>query len=210
MIRLFGKIFSAPAVSTVGADFVSDTAAPSAHLVAQLEALNRSPYLQLADSGLGILSVFDDLKYDRADADLMSPAMRRFAVTQVQPLGFRQVSGSVLEQDGSGARIVIPKLHSLGASPFDITRYTPKRAADFYLLTPTQTVCRYIDCYPLEEALDRALGLVRKHPINLYRLMDYLERKPTHSAFRSVLGDIKKAQREAGESEPLCRRKALG
>jgi len=49
-----------------------------------------------------------------------------------------------------------------------------------------------------------------KHPINLLKLADYLEGKPKHRALREVLGHIKRQQRIAVESEPLCRRRSLG
>lgn len=175
-----------------------------------MEVLNRDPYLQVADGKLNLLSVFDDLKYDRADADMMSPAMRSHAIKKLGPLGFRQTSGTVLDNRDAGVRVLIPKFHALGASPFDITRYTPKRATDYYLLTPTQTACQLIDFYRIDEAVRRIKELVAKHPINLFRLMDYLDKSPTHDAFQDAIGHLRFVQREAVASEPLCRRRALG
>ncbi|MEM9967376.1 MAG: hypothetical protein AAF755_04660 [Pseudomonadota bacterium] len=175
-----------------------------------MQVLNRDPYLQIADKTLGLVSIFDDLKYDRADADMLSPAMRSHAMQKLAPLGFRQVSGTVLRHTETGVRVLIPKFHALGASPFDITRYTPKGTADFYLLTPTQTACRFIDSYTKNEAVQRIKTLVAKHPVNLYRLMDYLERQPVHEEFLSAIGHLKYVQRIAVESEPLNRRRALG
>ncbi len=37
------------------------------------EALNLGPYMCVADANLRVISIFDDLKYDRADVDMMSP-----------------------------------------------------------------------------------------------------------------------------------------
>ena len=210
MIRLISQFFSAPAVPAAGADLRLEDTDRHAQLLADMESLNTSPYLQLADQDLGLVSVFDDLKFDRADADMMTPAMRRFAFEKLSTVGFRQTSGTVLEHDETSARLLVPKSHALGASPFDIARYTPKRVQDFYLLTPTQTVCRFVDSYDLDEARDRSIALIQKHPINLYRLADYLERTPKHEAFRDVLGDLKYVQRVAVTSEPLRRRRALG
>ncbi|MEM8872401.1 MAG: hypothetical protein AAGB10_08805 [Pseudomonadota bacterium] len=168
------------------------------------------PYMMLADAALNIFAVFDDLKYDRADADMLSPAMRNHAIAKLKRLGFRQTSGSVLKNTTQDIHCYIPKPQVLGASPFDITRYTPKRTRDYYILTPTQTACQFIDRYVLDHAVEKIAALVRKQPINLYRLMDYLERKPTHREFMPALGHIKAVQREAVASEPLCRRRALG
>ncbi|MFC3613938.1 hypothetical protein ACFORG_09235 [Lutimaribacter marinistellae] len=167
------------------------------------------PYFLVADSALRLFSVFDDLRFDRADADMLSGPMRRHAVERLGRFGFRQVSGTVLEQAETGARAIMPKWHALGASPFDIARYTPRRAEDWYILTPTQTACQFIDAYPTDEAVDRIKALVVRQPINLLRIMDFLERRPEHDAFRAAIGHLKYVQREAVESEPLRRRRAL-
>ncbi|MEM6638252.1 MAG: hypothetical protein AAF667_20480 [Pseudomonadota bacterium] len=210
MIRRLREWISAPAAQAAGADAVLGDPAAADRLDQDLLALDRDPYLSVADRRLRVLSVFDDLRYDRADADMMSPAMRQHAIGKLSPLGFRQTSGTVLENPEADVRFLIPKFHALGASPFDITRYTPKRDRDYYVLTPTQTACRFIDSYRTQEAVDRIKTLVAKHPINLYRLMDYLERKPAHQDFLGAIGHLKLVQREAIEAEPLRRRRALG
>ena len=115
------------------------------------EALNLGPYMCVADSQLRLISIFDDLKYDRADIDMISPAMRNYAVTKLGQFGFKQTSGNVLQHEGTSIRCLIPKFHALGASPFDITRYTKRGNHDFFILTPTQTACQYIDFYALSE-----------------------------------------------------------
>ncbi|MEM8570615.1 MAG: hypothetical protein AAGG56_06850 [Pseudomonadota bacterium] len=167
------------------------------------------PYLYFPDPSLSILSVFDDLQYDRADADMLSPAMRNHVLKTLRPMGFKQRSGTVIEHSETGIRFIMPKFHALGASPFDITRYAPKREQDFYVLTPTQTACRFIDTYALEEAVDRIRALVKKQPINIYRLMDFLEKKPSHQDFLQAIGHLKYVQRTAIQSEPLRGRRAL-
>lgn len=168
------------------------------------------PYMHLADTALRLFSVFDDLRYDRSDADILTPGMRRHGIEKLARLGFRQTSGTVLQHREADVRCLIPKFHALGASPFDIARYTRRREHDYYLLTPTQTACQIIDHYALENAIERLRALIARQPINLLRLMDYLERKPTHEAFRGAIGHLKYVQREAVESEPLRRRRALG
>ncbi|UTW45400.1 hypothetical protein KFE80_00240 [bacterium SCSIO 12696] len=174
------------------------------------KTLSKDPYLFLADTDLRILSVFDDLYFDRADADILSPAMRIYAINRLKKIGFRQKTGTVLVHDKSEEKCLIPKFHALGASPFDITRYTPRAERDFYLLTPTQTACQFVDHYSLEDAVRHIEKLVAKQPINLYRMADYLERKPKHQEFRRALGYLKAAQEKAVSAEPLCRRRALG
>ncbi len=207
--RLLG-LFNASDVQPAGADCVADPETVRAQVLEKMWAFSAEPYFQIADERLGLLSVFDDLKYDRADVDMISPAMRKHVVGKLGPLGFRQTSGTVLEHAEADMRVYIPKFHALGASPFDIARYTEKRPQDYCLLTPTQVACQFVDHYELDDAVRRIEVLIAKHPINLLKLADYLEGKPKHRAFREVLGHIKRQQRIAVESEPLCRRRSLG
>ncbi|MEM9839677.1 MAG: hypothetical protein AAF830_11060 [Pseudomonadota bacterium] len=169
-----------------------------------------SPYLWVADQSLRIVSVFDDLKYDRADADMLSPAMRQHLVQQLKPHGFRQKSGTVLEHRQSGVRCIMPKFHALGASPFDITRFAERKDGDYFVLTPTQVACQFVDNYDLEDAVERIRTLINRHPINLFKLVDYLEDKPAHKDFLAAIGHLKYVQREAIEGPNLRRLRALG
>lgn len=180
------------------------------HLFENLQDLKLGPHLQLADTVLNLFSVFDDLKYDRADADMLTPSQRQHVIKKLTPFGFKQKTGTILEHGETDTRCFFPKFHALGASPFDITRFTAKREQDYYILTPTQTACQFIDNYPHMEAVDRVRELIKKQPINLYRLMDYLEHKPAHREFLNAIGHLKFIQREAVESEPLCYMRALG
>lgn len=167
-------------------------------------------YLHLADAERNIISVLDDIKYDRADADILSVGMRMHAIKKLAAIGFKQVSGRVLEHATSGARCVMPKFHALGASPFDCVRYTPKRAQDFYLLTPTQTACQFINHYPIEQAIDRIKSLIVQQPINILRIMDFCDHSAPHRTFIEAVGHLKFVQREAVESDRLRGLKTLG
>ncbi len=174
-----------------------------------LVTIDNDPYLAVVDAAHQILSVFDDLRFDRSDADIMAGPMRTHIALRLAPFGFRQVSGHVIENTAQDIRMIIPKFRALGESPFDATSYAPRRPQDFFILTPTQAACKLIDTYPLEEAQDRILALLRKHPINIYRILDFMDRSDRHMAFRPVLGHLKFVQRNAIRSEPLCRRRAL-
>ncbi|WP_224824360.1 hypothetical protein [Cognatishimia sp. MH4019] len=166
-------------------------------------------YMMLADARMNLFSVFDDLKYDRSDVDMMSPGMRRHAIQKLGEAGFKQVSGRVLHNAAEDISCHIPKFHALGSSPFDITRYTPKRARDYYILTPTQTACQIIDGYELEEAVTKLEALVKQQPVNVFKLRDYLEDRDAHRAFTPLVGHLMAVQKEAVASEPLQRRRAL-
>lgn len=178
-------------------------------LRAALAALADDPYLMLADADWRLLSVFDDLRYDRADMDMMTGPMRDYAARRLAPLGFRQATGSTLENSAIDTRIHIPRFRALGASPFDAVRDTPRRAQDYYLLTPTQTAAQIVRHYPLEAAVARIKALVVRQPVNLLRLSDYLEQRRDHQDFLRAIGHLKYVQRMAVESAPLSRRRAL-
>ena len=155
------------------------------------------PYFALADPHLRIFSIFDDLAYDRADADMLSPPMRRHAIEQLKSVGFVQTSGSVLRHRTREVFCRIPKPQTLGAAPFDVLRYETRRAQDFVILTPTQTACQIIDGYPPEEALARLVALVRIQPINIDRIFDFMDRKAAHRENVAMLGAVKSEQRKA-------------
>jgi hypothetical protein len=178
-------------------------------LRAALEDLAEDPYLMLADPAWRLVSVFDDLRYDRADMDMMTGPMRAYATRRLAPLGFRQATGSILENPALDIRMHIPRFRALGASPFDAVRDTPRRAQDYYLLTPTQTAAHIVQHHPVEAAVERIKTLVARQPVNLLRLSDYLEQRRDHQGFLRAIGHLKYVQRMAVESEPLSRRRAL-
>ncbi|CUI29775.1 hypothetical protein [Cognatishimia activa] len=210
MIRLFMAAFSALAGKPAVGATVSVDAAADMKLTEALVGLKSDPYIKLADAELRIISVFDELRYDRADMDVLSGPMRDHAVEKLKPLGFKQVTGSSFLHAETGIRVLLPKSHALGGSPFDIARYTPRGEFDYYLLTPTQAACMMIDSYSKMKALERIKGLIKTQPINILRIADYLEKKPVHEDFEDTIGHLKFVQREAVESEPLRRRRALG
>ena len=169
-----------------------------------------SPYVHIADADLRLISIFDELRYDRSDADIVTPAMRMHLVKVLNTFGFKQTSGTVLTNKDFDTGCILPKFHALGASPFDITRHTERRPQDYFALTPTQTACLFIDNYALEDAVERVKNLVQRQPINLFKLADFMELKDSHKAFEEAIGYIRHVQRIAVESEPLCRMRSLG
>ncbi|MEL7213141.1 MAG: hypothetical protein AAGK92_10795 [Pseudomonadota bacterium] len=173
------------------------------------DVLHFGHYMMLADARMNLFSVFDDLKYDRSDLDMMSPGMRRHAISMLSKAGFKQVSGRVLRHEAQDIVCHFPKFHALGSSPFDITRYTPKRERDYYILTPTQTACQIIDGYGLEEAMTRLEALVRLQPVNVFKLRDYLEDQAAHRDFEPLVGHLMAVQKEAVAASPLRSRRAL-
>lgn len=169
----------------------------------------RGPYLYIPESSINVISVFDELYYDRADSDLVSPAMRKHLVLKLSQLDFKQTSGNIWEHKQDDVRCIIPKTHALGASPFDILRYTKKREQDFYILTPTQTACQFVVLYTIEKAVEKIGQLISRQPININRLYDYLESIPTHQDFLQAIPHLRYRQRTAVTTEPLSKMRAL-
>ena len=94
----------------------------------------------------------------------------------------------------------------------NVTLYTPRNDKDFYILTPTQTACQIIEHYSYQLAVKKIEALIKKQPINIYKIFDYLEKKKntTHKVFASAMSDLLDVQRKAVKSDPLRGRKALG
>ncbi len=167
-------------------------------------------YLYLLNQPDNIISIFDELHYDRSDIDMVSPAMRQYVIEMLETQGFKQLSGNVVVNNVEDVQCIIPKFHALGSSPFDIIRYTPKRQQDFYILTPTQTACQFIDHYEHEKAVENICQLIEQQPINLFKLMDYLENKKHHLEFKKKIYMIKEFQNTAINNQPLKNRRSLG
>ncbi|WP_108861492.1 hypothetical protein [Ruegeria sp. Alg231-54] len=186
-----------------------DAAKQHANSADMVAVLNADPYLMVADAGLRLISVFDDLHYDRADLDMLSAPMRRRALKKLAPFEYFQRSGSVIENCAADIRIHMPKFRALGASPFDALRETSMRPQDYALLTPTQAAAQMIAAYEVDTAKERLAALVLKHPANLLRLFDFLEPTPSKAAVREMLGELLFLQRAAVAKEPLKSRRAL-
>ncbi|MEM0949273.1 MAG: hypothetical protein AAGK37_17880 [Pseudomonadota bacterium] len=207
LTTLFNRTERAEGVRTkTGAPREEGTRAPFSD---QVHLLNADPYLMVADADLRLISVFDDLRYDRADLDMLSGPMRRRALAKLGTMGFTQRSGSVIENQAEDVRIHLPKFRALGASPFDALRDTTLGPQDYALLTPTQAAAQIIDGYPTNTAKERLAALVVKHPVNLLRLFDFLEPIPRHQDFRPALGQLVSLQKTAISTSPLKNRYAL-
>ena len=54
-------------------------------------------YITNINIDLKILSIFDDIRYDRADLDVITGPMREHAIRKLRNFGFIQINGSILE-----------------------------------------------------------------------------------------------------------------
>jgi len=173
------------------------------------QKLVSDPHITVMDHPKNIISIFDDLHYDRSDVDIISPAMRRYLLKKLKLLNFKQKTGNTFECLNKNIRCVIPKIHALGTSPFDVTLYTHKRTQDFYILTPTQTACLITMCCPIEEAVKTISNLIKSQPININRMQDYLEQSTNDEEFLTAIPHLRYVQGIAVKSEPLSNMRAL-
>ncbi|MBS9777320.1 MAG: hypothetical protein KGV50_01025 [Gammaproteobacteria bacterium] len=180
-----------------------------APLDTELSDLHSDKYLYWHAPPLRVISIFDEIKYDRSDLDIVSLGMRRHAIKKLHKFGFTQKSGHVLLQPETGIQCVIPKFVALGASPFSATRYHQRNEYDYWVFTPVQATCFIIENMPFDEAIVRIEDLLRKQPINLYKVIDFLERKSTHQPYHQALKELYELQKELVEKEPLKLMKAL-
>lgn len=76
-------------------------------------------------------------------------------------------------------------------------------------MTPTQAAAILINTLALEPCVESLAELVKRQPINLYKLKDYLEDKSQHQQFKQAIPYITYTQRIAVESEPLNKMRAI-
>ncbi|WP_086933946.1 hypothetical protein [Agarilytica rhodophyticola] len=202
MLKLFQKINKANISRT------ETQACPSDEHIKSIESLNLDSYI-IVDWGVKAISVFDDLHYDRSDLDVMAPGMRRYVKNKLESIGFAQISGCRFKNEVYDIVCEMPKLNVKGASPFDATNYIKKREYDLFIMTPTQLAAHYIDSLEHAEAVEKIMNLVHKHPVNLFKIMDFVEDKVAHQNFLSVIHHIINEQKKAIKTEPLCRLKSL-
>lgn len=157
-----------------------------------------------------VISVFDDIKYDRSDIDILSPAMRKFAVNIFKEFDCQQSRGTRIDTPTKGLRIWLPKPSVLGASPFDITHHHTREKQDIYLLTPTQTAAYWFDHEPLQQAVDNIAEMVKQQPINLLKLSDMLHNKPERQDILQAFGYLRYCQRIAIEQPSMRFKRSLG
>ena len=100
-----------------------------------------------------IISVFDDVRYDRSDIDLLTTSMRKHIINLLKSLDCSLKRGNQLIAP-NGTSLWMPKPSVLGASCFDITRYTPREIRDIYILTPTQTAAYWFEHSDLDVAVE--------------------------------------------------------
>ena len=91
-------------------------------------------YLLLTDEPLNIISIFDELRYDRSDIDMLSPGMRQHITNKLKTIGFKQKSAKLLISEDKKFRCHLPMNHALGSSPFHATDYLGKKDGDYFVL----------------------------------------------------------------------------
>jgi|GEM_PF-1810625 len=188
---------------------VTDKPLPSEHFLHDAIIDKNDIYIRTHTLPVNMISVFDDVRFDRSDIDNLSPGMYRYISKCLKELGFKQDSGRTFSHNEFDIRCEIPKSRVQGSSPFHVLDYTPKREQDFYILTPTQVAGVMISRLPHADAVPLLVDLVEHHPINLFKLKDHLDSSQNHQDFLNVVAHLKYKQREAASKQPLIRVKTL-
>ncbi len=174
-----------------------------------IEATANDDYLHWVYE-LNVLSVFDDIKYDRSDIDILSPAMRHYAAKFLKNQGFRQKSGQCFISRDCEEKLWMPKPSVLGASPFDITRYIKRDVSDAIILTPTQTAAFLFDRLELKDAVSEIAVLIEQQPINLLKLRDHIPRYGDRERYTQAFPYLRFCQRKAIERPHMRFKRSLG
>ncbi len=171
-------------------------------------AIERDPYLYWHQQ-LRIISVFDDVRYDRSDLDLLSPAMRQHIVKQLKQLGCKQARGQQLISP-NGNVLWMPKPSVLGSSTFDIGKYTKRAEHDIYILTPTQAAAYWLDNGELEPAVEAIANMIKQQPCNLRKIEDHIGSNPKRKAYIQAMPYLRKVLRESQEQPEMKFKRSLG
>ena len=132
-------------------------------------------------------SVFEDVKYDRSDIDILGPGMRRYVTNFLTTLDCKTRSGRCIVHRHSGLNCWLPKPSVLAASPFDITRYRPREPKDIYILTPTQTAAYLFQHLDFDLAIIAIFEMIKTQPVNLLKLQDTLQHHHERHYYAPVL-----------------------
>jgi hypothetical protein len=157
-----------------------------------------------------VISVFDDVKYDRSDIDILGPGMRRYVTKFLTALDCKTRSGSCIVHRQSGLNCWLPKPSVLAASPFDITRYQPRDPEDIYILTPTQTAAYLFQHMDFDLAIIAIFEMIKTQPVNLLKLLDTLETHRERQYYAPVVRYLLDCQKQGVKQAGMKFKRSLG
>lgn len=170
--------------------------------------IDKDSYLYWQEDA-AIISVFDDVKYDRSDIDLLSPSMRRYITEKLKLLHCQLARGTHLISP-HGLSLFMPKPSVLGASSFDITRYQKRDEGDIYILTPTQCAAYLLDNLSLEQAVAEIAKMLPSQPINLRKLEDHMRQSSQRNRMLEALPFLRYELRQAQEQAHMRHKRHIG
>jgi len=174
-----------------------------------IKAVNEDEYLLWHDS-IRVISVFDDVKYDRSDIDLLGPGMRKHVTQFLKGLGCKAKSGKCIVHRDSEIKYWLPKPSLLAASPFDITRYQPRDANDIYVLTPTQTAAYFFQTIDFDLAILAIGDMIETQPVNILKLLDTLNSPQERTYYAPVLRYLLDCQKQIVKQPRVKFKRTLG
>lgn len=175
------------------------------------ELLYKDKYLYLYNEKFQAVSIFDHIRYDRSDYDMLSPPQRKYLLKLLLDNSGRQITGrKVAFEDGT--TITFPRANAMSPSPGDVLEELSQDEGHFLVLTPTQLAYALIkELHDEPELLMSELNkLITAQPINLYKVQDYAESEGMKSFLRKNLESLKAAQETITTSEPMKNRRHLG
>lgn len=157
------------------------------------------------------MSVFDHIRYDRSDYDILSPPQRHYVIKELLSLGGVQLTGRRVAFKESASNFIFPKANAMSQSPGDVLLELTDEGQDYLVLTPTQMAFAIIKKVSEQSVkLNLLKDLILKQPINLKKVIDYAdnnEMKDFLAMFAQQLSDF---QTEVVGSEQMRNRKHLG
>jgi hypothetical protein len=137
-----------------------------------IEKLKDDKYLFFLETPHNLVCVFDHIRYDRSDADLLSQAQRKYLLNKLVEYGYYHKTGRVLISESHKTKFIFPKQNILGASISDFIKHEKREDQDLFVLTPTQMAIYIINTIK-NDTLEILKNLISKHPINLKKIYDH-------------------------------------
>ena len=161
------------------------------------------------DTPIKIVSIFDHIRFDRSDVELLSKEQREYIFHKARGDGFVWKSGRILKNKESRVEIVFPKQNILGANPIDILRYEKTSGDRVFVLTPTQAACYFLTLGE-ESFVQNTKRLLERMPINIKKVIDSLGRTTEASIFSKHLSQIQAWQDETLAKEEFIKKSHIG
>lgn len=150
-----------------------------------------------------MITIFDSLRYERNDYDVLSAPQRNYVGAVLEKNGHRHVTGNSFKnlKTGQTLRFIITK--TLGVSPLNELNYQ-YNDQDIFIVTPGTYFLFLVEKLSTDDKQDSVraelMDLVSHHPVNLEQLLDLSTHDHFYATLKEVFKECKAKQDDAIEN----------